>query len=141
MPTKSLYRSGVISLIALAFVYASMGLFVRFLGTSFSIYQQVYLRSFAAFVVGLIVFSRNIRYSSLFKISGREWILLFFRSLSFYVLGVTLFSRAIIATKYGNVSFIGSLPLTALLGVLLMKEKLSWKAFAYIVRAKQITVV
>lgn len=133
MKNKSLHRSGILSLIVLALVYASMGLFIRYLAGTFSIYQQVYLRTFAAFCVGMIIFSRNMEFSKLFKISSKEWMLLFARSACFYMIGVSFFSRAIIETKYGNVSFIGALPLTALFGVFLMGEKISRKAFFYII--------
>ncbi|OGC45228.1 hypothetical protein A2V49_01335 [candidate division WWE3 bacterium RBG_19FT_COMBO_34_6] len=129
------HKKGVYSLVYLALVYASMGLFVRYLATSFEIFQQIYLRIFAAFVIALIVFNRKLDFSKLLKISVKEWGLISLRAFCFYILGVNLYTRALLLTKYSNVSFIGSLPITALFGFLLFKEKLGLKKILLIVLA------
>ncbi len=129
------YRKGILSLILLSFVFASMGLFARFLSTGFDLFQQVYLRIFAAFVLSFIVFRKDIDLSKLRKISKKEWILIFFRVITFYVIGVTLFTQAILLTKYSNVSFISALPMVAVMGVIVMKEKLSIPKFVLILTA------
>ncbi|HSW96545.1 MAG TPA: hypothetical protein VLF89_01835 [Candidatus Saccharimonadales bacterium] len=50
-------KKGIIALIILAFVFATMGIFVRFLQADFTILQQTYLRIFAAFVLGIITYA------------------------------------------------------------------------------------
>jgi len=133
--TKTEHQKGVLSLILLSLVFASMGLFARYLSTGFVLLQQVYLRVFAAFILGLIFFRKDIDFKKLNKISIKEWGLLIFRSATMYLFGVTLFTQAIILTKYSNVSFIGALPMVAVLGILFLKEKVTFKKLLLIVTA------
>jgi drug/metabolite transporter (DMT)-like permease len=133
MSNKKVNREkGVLALIILSLVFASMGIFVRYLQFDFTILQQTYLRIFAAFIIGIIVFYKDIHFYKLVLISKKEWLLLLLRSLTIYVIGVTLLSQAYITTLYSNVSFIGALPLTAIFGFLLLKEKLTSQKILYV---------
>lgn len=116
---------GLLSLVLLSVVFASMGIFARALGSEFTIIQQVYLRVLAALVLGLGFFFTRLDFSKLRQITTQEWLLLSFRACSLYVLGVTLFTKAIILAKYSNVSFIGALPVVAVLGFVILKEKVT----------------
>ena len=128
-------QKGIVALIFLAFVFACMGLFARFLASGFHLIQQVYLRVLVAFVLALFVFGKDLDFSKLKKISSMEWLLLLFRSLAQYTVGVVLFTQSIILTKYSNVSFIGALPFTAVFGFLLVSEKFTWPKMFFIVTA------
>jgi len=110
-----------------------MGFFARALSIQFTILQQVYLRIGAAFFLALVIFSNDLQYKKLKKISAREWFVLIIRSISIYVLGVTLFSQAVVVAKISNVSFISSLPIVALLGFLFLQEKISWQKIVYLI--------
>lgn len=127
---KSIY-----ALIFLCFIFASMGVFARYLSTSLLLLQQVYLRVFAAFVIGMIAFWPHIDISKLQKISAKEWGLLYIRALFFHVLGGSLFTLAMTLAKYANVSLIGSLPLTALFGYILLRDKLSMSKVIFLLSA------
>lgn len=120
-------QKGIISLIALALVVSSMGLFMRYLSGAFTVLQQVYLRVLAALLIGLVWFYKDLNFQILKRVSFKEWLLLAFRAIAFYLLGVNLFTQAMILTKYSNVSFIRSLPMTAILGMLVLGEKLTIK--------------
>lgn len=48
-------QKGILALIGLAILYASLGLLARFLSLDFTILQQVYLRIFAAMAIVVIV--------------------------------------------------------------------------------------
>ncbi len=133
--SKSEHQKGVLSLILLSLVFASMGLFARYLSTGFVLLQQVYLRVLAAFILGLIFFWKDLNFKKLKLISAKEWWLLIFRSATMYLFGVTLFTQAIILTKYSNVSFIGALPMVAVLGIVLLKEKITIKKLILIISA------
>lgn len=133
--TRTEHQKGVLALVLLSLVFASMGLFARYLSTGFVLFQQVYLRVLAAFFLGLIFFKNDLDFKKLKKISKKEWGLLIFRSAASYLFGVTLFTQAIILTKYSNVSFIGALPMVAILGALLLKEKLTFKKLLLILTA------
>ncbi len=132
---KSEQQKGVISLIFLALIFASMGLFARYLSTSLLLFQQVYLRVGAAFLLGLFFFRDNLNFRKLTKITKKEWLLLIFRSITSYLLGVTLYTQSIVLTKFSNVSFIGALPIVAILGVMFLKEKLTFKKFLLVLAA------
>lgn len=126
-------QKGILALIGLAFTYASFGFFTRYLSVRFGFFQQLYLRIFLGFVLGLLIFSKKIDFAKLKKISFFEWLLLIFRSLSYYLLGAAMFNKAILLTKISTVSFVSSLPMTAVLGFLILKEKISFKKLFYLV--------
>lgn len=123
MKTKTEREKGIIALIILSFVFASMGLFARYLATGFLLFQQVYLRMFAAFGIGFFFFRKELDFGKLKKISFRDWAIIILRATSYALFGIILFTQAIVITKYSNVSFIGALPTTAILGFLLLREK------------------
>src|SRR3989304_10533001 len=124
---KSDHEKGILSLVLLALVFASMGLFARYLSTGFLLFQQVYLRMLAAFVVGFLVFRKSLSIAKFKKITVRDWAIIVLRAVSYSLFGIILYTQAIIITKYSNVSFIGSLPMTAVLGFILLGEKFTWK--------------
>jgi len=132
---KSDKEKGVLSLVLLALVFASMGLFARYLSTGFLLFQQVYLRMLAAFIVGYFVFRKQVDLSKLKRISKKDWLVIIIRAVSYSLFGIILFTQAIIITKYSNVSFIGSLPMTAVLGFILLHEKFSYKKLALVLLA------
>jgi len=127
-------QKAIFSLVLLAFSFASIGIFIRFLSTGFPLYQQIYLRLFIAFLLGLVFF-RRVRLSIFLSLKGKEWGLLLLRAFSMYVIAFILYNRAILLTKYASVGFIGSLPSTAILGVLIFKERLGLKKFLLILAA------
>lgn len=129
MKLDSNRSKGVSALILLAFVFACMGIFARFLNLGFSLFQQVYLRVLAAFFLGFIIFGKKIGFAKLKKIPANEWFLLIFRSVIFYPVGVVFFTAAVIESKLSSVSFIHTLPIVAILGILLLKEKINTEKF------------
>lgn len=125
-------QKGILALIGLAVVYASMGIFVRYLNLSFAFYQQIYLRLFAAVIIGFLIYNRSLDYSKLKKIKLNEWLLLIFRAATYYLLGLALYTKSILLTKISIVSFIGSIPMTAILGTLINKEKITYQKIIFI---------
>lgn len=125
-------NKGIIALIILSFVFASMGVFVRYLQIDFTILQQTYLRVFAAFLFGCIIFYKDIDLKKITKISKKEWSILLLRSVAMYLIAVTLISEAYTLSKYSNVSFVAALPLTAVFGFILLKEKITLQKILYI---------
>ncbi len=123
--SKSELEKGILSLILLAFVFASMGIFARYLGTGFTVFQQVYLRIYIALILTLILFRKNIRFHKLRKATRKEWLIIALRGLLLYGIAVPLVSLAVIEAKYGNVSFLGTLPFVALFSVVFFKERLT----------------
>lgn len=124
---KSDREKGIFSLVLLALVFASMGLFARYLATGFLLFQQVYLRMFAALVIGFVVFRKQIDLSKFKKLSIKEWSIIILRAVCYSLFGIILFTQAILITKYANVSFVGAIPMTAILGFILIGEKFTWK--------------
>lgn len=126
-------NKGILALIGLAFTYASFGFFTRYLSVSFGFFQQLYLRLIAGLIIGFLIFGKSFSFSKLRKITIKEWLLLMFRAAAYYLLGVALFNKAVLLTKISTVSFIGSLPMTAVLGFLILKEKVTTQKIFYIV--------
>ncbi len=132
MQGKSEREKGIIAIILLALTIAPLGALARFLNAEFTILQQVYLRVIMAFLIGLIVFYKDLHFEKLKKIDKKEWLLLVFRSVTMYLVGVTLFSKAYVLAKFSNVSFIQTIPFVAVLGFLFLKEKVTFRKIIYI---------
>ncbi len=124
-------KKGVVALVVLAFVFATMGIFARYLATSFELFEQTYLRIGLAFLLACVVFSRDISWSKYKNLSKNDLGVLIFRSITLY-LGVTLFTEALLNTKYGNASFIAALPLLPIMGYFLLGERLKTKTVLYV---------
>lgn len=130
--SKKIHAKGILAMLVLAFVFASMGLFARYLNTDFTILQQTYLRIFAALILGLVFFQKDLKLKKIISISQHDWKVIIFRSIALYLLGVTLFSYAIVNAKFSNVSFISAVPFVALLGFFFLKEKITKAKIMYI---------
>jgi len=118
---------GALALLGITFLWSLLALLPRYLSTSFAVLQQVYLRFIFASVFIGVFFYRRISLKKIFSLNKRDFLPIFSRAFIYYLLGVSLFTKAIIITKISNVSFIGALPLTAVFGFLLFKEKLNWQ--------------
>lgn len=125
-------QKGILALIALSAIYASMGIYVRYLNINFAFFQQIYLRLFFATVLGFIFYNKSLNFSKLKKIKFGEWVLLIFRSVSYYLLGLALFTKSILLTKISTVSFISSIPMTAIIGTIIYREKITYKKIIYL---------
>ena len=125
-------QKGILALIGLAFTYASFGFFTRYLSLSFGFFQQLYLRILAGLIIGFLIFGKNFNFSKLKKINKTEWLLLIFRATAYYLLGAALFNKAVLLTKISTVAFIGSIPMTAILGFLILKEKITLQKIFFI---------
>lgn len=132
MKSKTLLQKGVLALVLLAIVFAFMNVMSRYLGTGFELFQQVYLRVFVALAIAVVVFWPQLRWQVIAKLPLREWLVLAFRGLAIYAIGVVLIAQASITTSIGNVSFISALPILALLGFFFLKEKVTWWKLAFI---------
>ena len=125
-------QKGILALVGLAFTYASFGFFTRYLSVSFGFFQQLYLRILAGLIIGFLIFGKSFNFSKLKKITRAEWLLLILRAAAYYLLGAALFNKAVLLTKISTVAFIGSIPMTAILGFLILKEKATLQKIFYI---------
>jgi drug/metabolite transporter (DMT)-like permease len=115
---------GVLAMVLLAFVFASMGAFARYLQFDFSLLQQTYLRIGIAFLIACLFFSADSSIHKYIRVPALDWAVLTFRAVCMY-LAVLLISAAFIKGNYSNVSFVSALPLLPLFGYFLFKEKLT----------------
>jgi len=136
MKTKSSNRTkGIIALFILSVVWASFGIFIRILGKDFSLFQQIYLRLFAAFLFSVAFFYKDLAIKKILLIPKKDLLVLALRIICFYGIGVTLYSQAFLSTTYSNVSFLGAIPTTALLGILFLQEKITSQKIFFIFMA------
>lgn len=127
-------KKGVIALVFLAFVFATMGIYARYLQTDFALFQQVYLRVFGAVLLGTVLFWSSVSFRKFLSISKKDWTIVVFRALTFGI-GVILFTLAFITTKYSNATFVAVIPLLPLFGYFLLGEKISGRKLLYITLA------
>lgn len=119
------HKSGIIALLVLAFVFSSFGIFGRFLNENFTVFQQMYLRIFVAVIVTYVIFYKDLRIRSFFKLPRKEWLVLIARSIFLYGFGSWIYLQAMLTTTYSNATFITTIPTIALLGMLFMQEKVT----------------
>lgn len=133
---------GVLALVVLTASFALSTVLARHLNSDFTIAQQVYLRSSAAFVVALVAFRRRIRWRAVVLRAGRrEWGVVVLRALLFSVLGTTLFSKAAILTSVAVVSFIAALPLVSAIGLVLDRRSATRARVVWVLGAAAGTVL
>lgn len=106
-------------------IYACLGIPIRILSTKFSLFQQLYLWLFLATVFSIILFRKKIRFLKLAKMTAINIKITFFRAICYYVAGYFLWSFGIREGKYSNIAIINIIPTMAILGVILLKEKLN----------------
>jgi len=128
------HKKGVTALILLAFLGSLMGVFARYLYAYFSLFQQIYLRFAIASVLGLFLFKNDLNYGKLKKITSKEWFILMIRSFT-YAIAAAFWVTSVNTTKYANAMFIDAIPLSAVWGVILFREKLTSKKALYLVLA------
>ena len=126
-------QKGIVAIFILALVWGLLPLIPRFLNIHFQLFQQVYLRMFVGLLFSLLFFSKQIRFKRILQISVRDFALIFFRATTYFVLGVVLNTQAILLTKISNVTLIGTIPFTAILGFLLLREKVTVKKIALVI--------
>lgn len=125
-------KKGIIALVALAWVFATMGVFARYLSTEFALFEQTYLRIGLAFLIGVMLFYPKCDWGKIYTLPGRDWLILTFRAVCLY-LAVVMITEAFLHTKYSNATFAASLPLLPLFGYFLLKEKIKLRTVAYII--------
>lgn len=130
--SQTLRTKGVISLVILAWVFATMGVFARYLGTEFELFEQTYLRIGLAFFIGSALFYRLIDWKKYFNLRKNDISILIFRTICLY-LGVTLITEAFLNTSYTNASLVAVLPIMPLMAYFLLRERLQWKTICFIV--------
>jgi drug/metabolite transporter (DMT)-like permease len=124
-------KNGIFALVVLAWTFATMGVFARYLGTEFSLFEQTYLRIGLAFFVGVLVFYPKCNFKKIRSLPKKDFFVLVGRSICLY-LGVVMITAAFLQAKYSNATFAASLPLMPLLGYVLLKERIKIKTIFYI---------
>lgn len=116
---------GFIAVVGLALLSVLIGITTRYLSKYFPLYQQIYLRIFTAFILGFIVFGKSLHFRKICKISPKEWLLLVSRSCLSFILGAPLWVTGFSAAKLANASFIDSIPMSAVMGFIILRERIS----------------
>jgi drug/metabolite transporter (DMT)-like permease len=127
MKAKTEHQRGVLAIVLLTVCYGILPLIPRYLSTSFELFQQVYLRLATGFLLSFFIFRKQIDISKLIKLPIKEWGFVALRAFVYYFLGVILYTQALLLTKISNVAFIGAIPMTAILGFIILKEKFNTK--------------
>ena len=125
-------QKGIFALFVLSLIWASFGLPIRYLSAHFTFLQQIYLRLFVAAIFGMLLFNKDIHFSKLLRMPKKEWLILLFRTVCVYVFAITLYTQAFTLTSFGDVSFLGAIPTTAVLGFILLREKVTSRKVLFI---------
>ena len=128
------HNKGIFSLLFLAFLFASLGVVVRFispyLGVDWQLFSRFGLASFLIFVF----FRKKINFRNIIKSSKKDLWLILIRSVAFSA-GAVLWVTAIPLTKLFTLTVIDSIPYSAIMGFAIMREKISLQKFFWILIA------
>ena len=119
-------KIGIFALVSSALLGAIMGIWVRMMSVQMETFQQITARAVVGGILGIILYSatRKIKFSNLFRISRKDMFYILIRNSSL-VIGIGLFTFAITNGNFSNVSMIYAVPMTAALGIIILKEKLT----------------
>ena len=125
-------RQRIISLIILAWVFATMGVFARYLGTEFQLFEQTYLRIAIALIISSLIFSYKVVWAKYLNLNKSDALILIFRAVCLY-LGVVFITEGLLNANYANASIVAVVPLMPIMAYFLLKERISWKTVGFII--------
>lgn len=123
--TGNLMKKGILALVILNVIQASMGIFAREFNQHFDLFFQVFLRMLAALIFSIIIFKKDIHFQKITQLPIKEWKLIAIRAILMYITGIAFITVAFIYGTFSNVAFILSLPFTAIIGIPLLKQKIT----------------
>jgi drug/metabolite transporter (DMT)-like permease len=126
-------RRGILALFVLVAIWGILPIIPRFLSADFKLFQQVYLRMALGYLLSVLIFYNKINWKKIVTTPGRDFLLIIFRATCYYLLGVVLNTQALLLTKISNVTLIGTVPITAILGFIILREKITLKKVLLIV--------
>lgn len=129
------HTKGVLALVFLAFGFGAVAIAVRALGQDFSLYQQLYITIGLAFIFSLFIFPCSLSIAKFKQVPLKDWLIIAFRVIVGYLIGAALYRQALMLTKISNVTFIQSIPFSAIFGWLLFKEGFTIKKLALVISA------
>lgn len=116
---------GMVALLGLALIYGFFPVYVRAVAPYVTPLQQLYIVTFGVSVVLLVQRVLSGKMNELLEMPRRDVIIALVRGILYYLLGAYLYVLAIRMAHIASVVLIQTLPMTAILGVLLFKEKLT----------------
>ncbi len=120
-----------ISLVAFSFFAALMWVLIRYLNEYFLIFQQVFFRSLIAVMLSFIIYSVFFGKLDFLKVKQKDYFLTLLRAV-IHLSAVTFWILALLNTTIANATLAGSIPATAILGILFFWDSFSKKSFLYI---------
>lgn len=127
MRNLSRQQKGIIALVGYALFASTIGIFIREMDNYFSNFQQVYMRAFVGMVIAFFLYRKRLSFENISKISKFDLLIMATRVVSLYLFGVVLFTKSITIASYANVTFIFALPYSAILGFIILREKITLK--------------
>ncbi len=117
----------IISLVGVSCGYGLLSVAARWLGSSFGIYTQVYIRIFLAMILTIILYPKDLRWEKIRLLSATDWLTLLIMGVVGYGFMVYAITRGALATTLLNVSVLFStVPIFVyILGIIFLKK--TWR--------------
>ncbi len=131
MKKETIKLSSELALVIWIFLGSLMWVIIRFLNEYFLVYQQIFFRSFFAFIFWFIIFGILFWKIDISKIKTKDFWFILLRSIILF-LWTVFYVLAINNAKLVNIGFIGAVPTTAIIGIIFMKEKLTKEKAFYL---------
>lgn len=130
LPSHNARNIAIFALISSAFLGAVMGVWVRLMSAQLENFQQISARAIIGSIIGIALYTltKQIKISKFKQISKSDLLYIIGRALSL-IIGIGLFTFAINNANFSNINMIYAVPSTAILGIILLKEKLTLVKF------------
>lgn len=101
-------QKAIIAICLVALSFSLLNVSVRFMNAGFTPFSQVYLRIALGLLLTWVVFNKEIHMQKFFKISKKDWLLLFLMGTVGYGFAVDFITLGVLHTKLLNASIISS---------------------------------
>jgi drug/metabolite transporter (DMT)-like permease len=116
--------------VLLSLIYAAYGMPLRYLEAEVPLALQLAWMLTLGSVLGMGVYWRVLRQSLSSGYTRKDWVLIVLKALTFYPLGTMLWGYGLFNASYANVAFVNALPLSTVVGALVLRERLSFRRIA-----------
>lgn len=112
-----------LSLVVWIFCAASIGVVIRYLHEYFLLFQQVFLRSFIALLLSILIYSLFYGRNDFSKFVKRDYYIVVLRAV-FHLWAITFWILALLNTSLANATLVWSIPATAILWIIFFWDRL-----------------
>lgn len=118
------HYTAIPALILLSLIYSVFGMLTREFAKDLAMFQQIWTRTVVALLICALITPGILNPARLARLQRTDWALLLCRSVLCYVVGVSAFVLAVMATTLAKVALIYALPFSSIWGRLFYRDQI-----------------